>query len=69
MESTRRGHETLEYIQSMVDELAHMAKRERCEVIAYLLELASIEASEILRASEAGRIGSVAGHDEGNGTA
>ncbi|WP_274424511.1 hypothetical protein [Chelativorans sp. YIM 93263] len=69
MENTRRSHESLEYIQSMVDELAHMAKRERYEVIAYLLELASIEVSEVLRASEAGGAGSVTGHDEGNGTA
>lgn len=68
MESTHHGYDTLEYIQSMVDELAGMAKRERCEVIAYLLELASIEASEILRASEAGSTGSDSGYDEGNGT-
>lgn len=58
MEKARYSQETLEYIQAMTDEMATMAKRENCEVVAYLLELASIEASKVLRASQ-----SAGGHD------
>lgn len=46
--STRKA-ERLEYIRSLLGELRTMAQAERCEMVAYLIEMAYIEASDILR--------------------
>lgn len=41
--------ETLEYIQAMLRQLAGMARAERCEMLTYLLEMAYVEAGDIIR--------------------
>lgn len=45
----KRKAEKLEYIRSLLGELRTMAQAERCEMVAYLIEMAYIEASDILR--------------------
>lgn len=41
-------HENIAYIKQMLAELAHVARREKAEMLAYLLEMAFTEASDIL---------------------
>jgi len=41
--------ESLDYIQSMLGQLRMMAEAERCDMLAYLVEMAFVEASDILR--------------------
>ena len=41
--------DTLEYVQSMLGQLRTMAEAERCDMLAYLIEMAYIEASDIMR--------------------
>jgi hypothetical protein len=38
--------ETLDYIQSMLGQLRTMAQSERCDMLAYLIEMAYLEAGE-----------------------
>jgi hypothetical protein len=38
--------ETLEYIQSMLGQLRLMAQAERCDMLAYLIEMAYLEATD-----------------------
>lgn len=45
----RRRTDTLEYIRSMLGQLRTMSEAERCEMLAYLIEMAYIEVSDILR--------------------
>ncbi len=45
----RKRNETLGYIQSMLAQLRSMADAERCDMLAYLIEMAYLEASDILR--------------------
>jgi hypothetical protein len=45
----RKRNETLDYIQSMLAQLRSMADAERCDMLAYLIEMAYLEASDILR--------------------
>ena len=45
----RRRTETLDYVQSMLGQIRTMAEAERCDMLAYLIEMAYIEASDILR--------------------
>lgn len=40
---------TLDYLHSMLGQLRGMAEAERCDVLAYLIEMASVEAGDILR--------------------
>jgi hypothetical protein len=50
MEDLRRQrHATLIYIQSMLGELRTMAEAERCDMLTYLVEMAYVEASDIVR--------------------
>lgn len=44
----RSGTDTLEYIRSMLGQLRTMAEAERCDMLAYLVEMAYIEANDIL---------------------
>lgn len=46
--SLRRA-EALEFIQSMLGQLRTMAQAERCDGLAYFIEMAYIEASDIIR--------------------
>lgn len=41
--------ETLEYIQSMLGQLRLMAQAERSDMLAYLIEMAYLEASDALQ--------------------
>jgi hypothetical protein len=45
----RKRAETLDYMQSMLGELRIMAQSEGCDMLAYLIEMAYIEASDIVR--------------------
>ena len=45
----KKRAETLDYIQSMLAQLRGMAEAERCDMLAYLIEMAYLEASDILR--------------------
>lgn len=49
----KRRAETLEYIQSMLGQLRVMATGENHEMLAYLIEMAHIEASDALRGANA----------------
>jgi hypothetical protein len=49
--------ETLDYIQSMLGQLRNMAEAERCDMLAYLIEMAYLEASDILRGERPSRVG------------
>lgn len=42
----RRG-ETVEYIQAMLVQLNGLARAEGCDMLAYLIEIACIEASDL----------------------
>lgn len=44
-----RTTQSLEYIQSMLGQLRNMAQAEQAEMIAYLIEMAYTETSDVLR--------------------
>lgn len=44
-----RRCEALEYLQSMLGQLRTMAEAERCGMLAYLIEMAYVEVSDIIR--------------------
>jgi hypothetical protein len=52
--SRRRG-ETLEYLQAMLGQLRIMAEAERCDMLAYLIEMAYVEAGDVLRGQRPSR--------------
>lgn len=45
----RRRTDTLDYMQSMLGQMRTMAQAERCDMLAYLIEMASQEAGDIVR--------------------
>ncbi|MEO3385953.1 hypothetical protein [Mesorhizobium sp. CAU 1741] len=45
----KRRTDTLDYMQSMLGQLRNMAEAERCDMLAYLVEMAYVEVSDILR--------------------
>lgn len=45
----RRRTESLDYIQSMLGQLRTMAQAERCDMLAYLIEMAYLETGDIIR--------------------
>lgn len=45
----RRRTETLDYVQSMLGQMRTMAEAERCDMLAYLIEMAYVEVSDIIR--------------------
>ena len=49
----RRRSEALDYMQSMLGEMRTMAKAERYDMLAYLIEMAYLEASDLMRAGRA----------------
>ena len=53
----RRRTETLDYLQSMLGQLRTMADAERYDMLAYLIEMAYMEASDIIRGERPSRIG------------
>lgn len=52
----KKRAETLDYMQSMLGQLRTMAQAERCDMLAYLIEMAYLEASDILRGERPSRI-------------
>jgi hypothetical protein len=49
--------ETLDYMQSMLGQLRTMAEAERYDMLAYLIEMAYVEAGDIARGDRPARIG------------
>ena len=45
----RRRTEMLDYMQGMLGQLRTMAQGERYDILAYLIEMAYVEASDIIR--------------------
>jgi hypothetical protein len=41
--------ESLQYMQSMLGQLRQMAEAERCDMLSYLIEMAYVECSDIVR--------------------
>ncbi len=56
MQPGKRQAETLEYIQSMLGQLRSMAAGERFDMLTYLIEMAHLEASDVMRNSAASNI-------------
>lgn len=52
----RRRTETLDYLQSMLGQLRTMAEAERCDMLTYLIEMAYVEASDIIRGERPARV-------------
>ena len=52
----RRRTETLDYMQSMLGQLRTMAEAERCDMLTYLIEMAYVEASDIIRGERPARV-------------
>lgn len=52
----RRRTETLDYMQAMLGQLRTMAEAERCDLLAYLIEMAYVEASDIIRGERPARV-------------
>ncbi|MDN2564743.1 hypothetical protein N1F89_00765 [Aquibium sp. A9E412] len=52
----RRRTATLDYMQAMLGQLRGMAEAERCDMLAYLIEMAYVEAGDILRGERPSRI-------------
>ena len=59
----RRRSEALDYMQSMLGELRTMAKAERYHILAYLVEIAYLEASDLARAEAAADAGAASDDD------
>lgn len=53
---TKKRTETLDYMQAMLGQLRTMAEAERCDMLAYLIEMAYVEASDIIRGERPTRI-------------
>ena len=52
---SRKRTETLDYMQSMLAQLRSMAEAERCDMLAYLIEMAYLEASDLLNGERRSR--------------
>ncbi len=52
----QRRTESLDYLQAMLGQLRTMAEAERCDMLAYLIEMAYVEASDIIRGDRPSRI-------------
>ena len=48
--------ETLDYVQSMLGQLRTIAEAERHDMLAYLIEMACVEASDIMRGKRPARL-------------
>lgn len=59
-------HQTaaLDYMQSMLGQLRKMASSERCDMLAYLIEMAYIEATDILRGDRPARHATALGENK-----
>jgi hypothetical protein len=61
---TRRRTDTLDYMQSVLGQMRIMAKAERCDMLTYLIEMAYVEVSDIIRGDRPLRV-----RDEGHRSA
>lgn len=52
-----KRNSTLDYLQSMLGQLKAMADSEGCDMLAYLIEMAHIEARDIMRGDTTDRQG------------
>ncbi|RLQ87716.1 hypothetical protein [Notoacmeibacter ruber] len=55
---SRSNHrtETLDYLQSMLRELVLLAQSERYDILAYMIEMAYIECSDVIRGERPHRL-------------
>lgn len=64
--------ETLDYIQAMLGQLSIIARAERYDMLAYFIEMAYMEAGDIIRGQRPARLdqenGSSGGHEQRNGS-
>lgn len=51
-----RRVDTLDYVHSMLAQLRTMAEGEKCQMLAYLIEMAYLEATEVMRVTRPSRI-------------
>ena len=51
-----RRTESLQFIQSMLGQLRQMADSERSDMLSYLIEMAYVECSDILRGDRPSRV-------------
>ena len=65
LQINKRRTDSLDYMQAMLGQLRTMAEAERCDMLAYLIEMAYVEASDIIRGERPLRVRD----DQGNGTA
>ena len=56
-QASKRRKETLDYMQSMLSQLRTMAESERCDMLVYLIDMAYLEASDIIRGERPSQIG------------
>ena len=56
LQINKRRTDSLDYIQAMLGQLRTMAEAERCDMLAYLIEMAYVEASDIVRGVRPSRI-------------
>jgi hypothetical protein len=56
MAYNKRRTETLDYMQSMLGQMRTMAEAERCDMLAYLIEMAYVEVSDIIRGERPARV-------------
>jgi hypothetical protein len=54
---SKRRIEQLDYIQSILRQVRTMAETERCDMLAYLIDVAYLEARDILRSERPLRVG------------
>ena len=56
MAPNKRRTDTLDYMQSMLGQMRTMAEAERCDMLAYLIEMAYVEVSDIIRGERPARV-------------
>ena len=54
--------DVLDYLQSMLGQLRHMADEEGCDMIAYLIEMAYLETNDTIRGERSSRVRKDEGH-------
>lgn len=55
-QKNEKNSETLLYVQAMLGQLRTMAETEKCDMLAYLIEMAYVEASDIVRGERPSRV-------------
>jgi len=55
-----RRTETLEYVQGILEQLCSLVRQQNCEMLGYLIEMAVVEASDLLREGREAGFGSEA---------